>query len=212
MDFYNKYHFTFHDVIKRHERILNRSKDWEIRIVACMFLIVTIINLLTLSVFCVEEENVDYNVANNLTINANYNYFTYSDTRSVGYITLDKNYIYTITSNYDKHLAFSNDIPSVNVVYDYIEFMTGGDSFSFIPTDEYLYFDFDTSSSVTITRRPINGMNDSVNGLVENVGINQLWGVFENGVSFVGVVVLVAFGLFLVVLAIRRVTKGKSEF
>lgn len=212
---YNKYHFTFHDVIKRHERILNRPKDWEIRIVACMFLIVTIINLLTLSVFCSEIENVDINSVSNLRITPSSNFFTSSVSLSVGYFPLEKGYIYHITNNgtTERFLATSSDIPAINVTYNYIGSINPNDSYDYIcNNDDYLYFDFSRTESVNITREKIVGYNEAIFGLVDNVGTSQIWGVFENGMSFVGVVVLVAFGLFLVVLAIRRVTKGKGEF
>lgn len=219
MDFYNKYHFTFHDVIKRHERILNCPKDWEIRIVACMFLIVTIINLLTLSVFCSEIEDVNVNVLNGLNISSSRNYFDASS-YSLGYFQLEPGYIYHIVFNTggpatgDRHLAISENAPALNGTYNYLGTLSLGNTYDYIANDnEYLYFSyFQQNDAVSVTREKIQGYNGAVEDLVNNVGVNQIWGVFENGISFVGVVVLVAFGLFLVVLAIRKISKGKSEF
>lgn len=56
------------------------------------------------------------------------------------------------------------------------------------------------------------GLANVASDLAQNVGVSQLYGVFESGVDFIGVVVLVAFGLFLVFLLIKKISKGKSDF
>lgn len=56
----------------------------------------------------------------------------------------------------------------------------------------------------------INGnYNNVISDLVDNVSFN-LWNVFNNGIPFILVVVLVSFGFYLIIHAIKEVSKGRD--
>lgn len=179
------------------------------------FLLIILVFVNVSQVLAVETENVDYNVVNNLSIYYTRNYFNTSSSANTGYLLLEKGYIYYITKTTGScSLATSNEVPAVNVPYNYLGELSSGDVYSYLSNSDtdYLYFCFSNDANVIVTREKIEGMNDAIGGLVDNVGISNLWGVFENGIDFVGVVVLVGFGLLLVALLIKKVSKGKSDF
>lgn len=89
--------------------------------------------------------------------------------------------------------------------------MNRGNSYSFISND-YNYLFFNNVDWGYLTREKIANMDGAIGDLVSNVGPQQLWSVFESGIDFIGIVVLVAFGLFLIVLLIKKLSKGKSDF
>lgn len=214
---YSKYKFNYFDVVKRHERIINRPKDWEIKALAIIILMVTFIYTFTSFGFCSEVEQVEFDSVPKIRIYSNYNYFVQDLTTNgigVGYFPIESGYIYYIKNNHNfaRQLAVSSNIPALNVTYNYIGELEPGETYSYIGSSGYLYFDFSSYQNISVSREKMSSQGVAVSELVDNVGINQIWGVFESGISFVGVVVLVAFGLFLVVLAIKKVSKGKSEF
>lgn len=218
---YSKYKFNYFDVVKRHERIINRPKDWEIKVLAIIMLMVTFLYTFTSFAFCSELEEVDFSIVNGIRIRTDTNYFSSGDGSSyVGYLELEKGYIYHISkvnsgTSYAQ-VALCNNTPALNVPYNFLTAIAPGQSYSYIPSnDDYLIISFNTNSdgsTINVTREKIDSYEGAVSDLVDNVGVNQVWEVFGNGVDFIGVVVLVAFGLFLVVLAIKKVSKGKSEF
>lgn len=181
--------------------------------VAFVLVILVIFNIG--SCFAVEVENVESTQVSGLAITSNNNYFTSTSSHSVRYITLEKGYIYHFTNNstqYPQSVCFSYDVPSVNVPYYDYRAVPVGESFSFVSNDyDYFYF-AGQDTNMVVTREKIANMDGAVGDLVSNVGVNQLWSVFENGIDFIGIVVLVAFGLFLIVLLIKKLSKGKSDF
>ena len=54
-------------------------------------------------------------------------------------------------------------------------------------------------------------MPNAVNTLATTVNANALWGVFADAVPYISVVVLVAFGFYLVRRMIKGVSKGKAK-
>lgn len=214
---YSKYKFNYFDVVKRHERIINRLKNWEVKVLAIIMLIVTFIYTFTNFSFCSEIENVDTTIVNGIYIAPNSNIFTTDSNRYLLYCETEPGYIYyikNVSTSTSIRIAYSDSVPIVNGTYTSLGLLSAGETYTY-SGNTYLYLCSNSNvdgANVQITRERINGYNGVVSDLVDNVGVNQIWGVFENGVSFVGVVILVAFGLFLVVLAIRKVSKGKSEF
>lgn len=173
------------------------------------------------SCYASDSESVSYDIVSGIYIAPNSNYFVTNTSASTGYFQLEKGYIYTITCSTNTanlRLATSNEIPEANGTYNYLTTIGSSSdtySYSYIVNDSnsYLYFDFSwATTGINVTREKIANYEGAVTDLVDNVGVNQIWSVFEDGTSFIGVVVLVAFGLFLVVLAINKVSKGKSEF
>lgn len=54
-------------------------------------------------------------------------------------------------------------------------------------------------------------MQNAVNTLATTVTSDALWGVFADAVPYISVVVLVAFGFYLVRRMIKGVSKGKAK-
>lgn len=54
-------------------------------------------------------------------------------------------------------------------------------------------------------------MTNAVNTLATTVSSDALWGVFADAVPYISVVVLVAFGFYLVRRMIKGVSKGKAK-
>lgn len=164
---------------------------------------------------CAEIENVDFNIVDGISITSNSNAFISNSNGHIGYFQTEKGYIYYIKNNLTNNglnLATSDDIPSLNVPYNYIMLLSAGDTYTYVG-DGLLYFDFGTNtngSAITVTREKINNQEGTINELVSNVGPNAIWGIFEIAIDYIWVVVLVAFGIFLISVIIRKLSKGKG--
>lgn len=171
-------------------------------------------------VFAYEEEDVQPTYLSGIVATENSNSFSSNSNYAINYIKVEKGYKYTIEIiapvQGNRLIVGSSSAPAVNVNYDilYSGFTSG--SYTYVANnDNYLFITLSPNISVAnlkFTRIRLDSQETAVDDLVNNVGVNQLWGVFENGIDFVGVVVLVGFGLFLVILLIKKMSKGKSEF
>lgn len=54
-------------------------------------------------------------------------------------------------------------------------------------------------------------MTNAISTLSTTVSSDALWGVFANSVPYIGVVVLVGFGFYLIRRMIKGVSKGKAK-
>ena len=54
-------------------------------------------------------------------------------------------------------------------------------------------------------------MTNAVSTLATTVSSDALWGVFAETVPYIGVVVIVAFGMYLIRRMIRGISKGKAR-
>lgn len=162
---------------------------------------------------CAEVESVDVTTAN-LSINSSRNYFISSETGTVGYFNIEKGYIYHITNNSatsERLVVLSQNSPAVNVEYTILTSIPIGSSFDYIANqDTTMYISYGASSQSTITREKVASMDGVVGDLVENVGIQSLWNTFNDSVPFISIVVLFAFGLFIIIALIRKLRKGKG--
>lgn len=160
-------------------------------------------------------EDVSFSTVNGIFIDPSRNYFQTTSTSGLGtgYFEIENGYIYTIknTSSFNRNIAMSNSIPAVNVTYQFITTLEPNESYSFISTGvSYLYFDFSGTSGISIEREEVEGMNNAVNGLVNNVGINNLWNIFDTSINYIVIVILFAFGFFIIVALIKKLRKGKG--
>lgn len=182
------------------------------------FILVILVIFNVSQCFAVEGEELSFTSAGNIMIDPNNNYFTSSQYEITGYLLMEKGYIYHVfvpdSFSLPRNVAVSNVAPAVNVRYEFLSTIQPGGSYNYIcDNDQYLYFSLSSyNDGVVVTREKVENMNGAIGDLVSNVGVNQLWSVFESGIDFAGVVVLVAFGLFLIVLLIKKLSKGKSDF
>lgn len=54
-------------------------------------------------------------------------------------------------------------------------------------------------------------MENAISALTTTVSANSLWGVFADAVPFIGIVVVVGLGFYLVRKMIKGVSKGKTK-
>lgn len=54
-------------------------------------------------------------------------------------------------------------------------------------------------------------MNNAVSTLATTVSADALWGVFASAIPYISVVVLVAFGFYIVRRMIKGISKGKAK-
>lgn len=188
--------------------------------IAFMFVVVTLVSICS-CVFAAED--VDVNTENGLYINIGQSCLSSNNEQKLFYLELEPNYNYNLhfdvsASNF--RYAFGNELSVDAPIYNYAYIgETSGFDLTFNSNNyNYLYFYLNdlggglNSSDIVVSREAVTGMQTTIGGLVDNVGVSQLWGVFESGIDFVGVVVLCAFGFFLVFLLIKKITKGKSDF
>lgn len=190
-----------------------------VRIVSLSILLFAIISFVhSSSVFADTEQISPDGTVTGIVINPNSNVFVSNQgsTRHTGYVSVDKDYIYYIkntSSSTPVYIASSNEIPSLGGTYNFIYTLDVGNTYTYRPTGDYLYFDFTTNvtnSYPLITREKLGSMGSAVNDLVDNVGVNNLWSVFEIAIDYIWVVVLVAFGIFIITRLIMRLSRGKE--
>ena len=168
--------------------------------------------------FVFADDDLSFTRVPNLVINTNYNYFTYSENGSVGYIQMEKGYIYHISFDSsgagDRTVAVSSSVPELYSTYSYLTFLKPGDTFSYACTsDEYLYLDYSWYNVlVTVSSERIPGINSAIDDLVNNVGIDNIWSIFDISVNYIVVVVLFAIGVYIIFSFIKKGSKGKSGF
>ena len=185
--------------------------------VAFILVILVIFNIG--SCFASETESVNLDTIQNVVAVANSNAFVSTSGNSSLYFLAEKGYRYNInvvnSFQNSRLVVTSSAMPSVNVEYNILYYLQNeGDNYVFNSySDQYITISSNVPSGyIVVTRERIENMNGAIGDLVSNVGPQQLWGVFESGIDFIGVVVLVAFGLFLIVLLIKKLSKGKSDF
>lgn len=57
----------------------------------------------------------------------------------------------------------------------------------------------------------VSGMTNAVSALSTTVSSDALWGVFADAVPYIGVVVLVGLGFYLIRRMIKGVSKGRAK-
>ena len=184
-------------------------------IILCIF--VVIMPFWLVKGLCAEIEELTPTTASNLKISPSSNIFESVSTGSVSYIEMEVGYIYYITFDSDsvtsdRQIAISSDVPALNGVYTYLGSISNGNTFTYRPTqNSYFLCSYPTNvNAVTFTREKITSMDGAINDLVENVGANNLWSIFENAVQYIWVVVVAGFGFFIIRIIIKKLSKGKG--
>lgn len=188
------------------------DKKKYVRIVSLSILLFAIISFVHSSSVFADTESVDISSVN-LSMSASRNYFT-SGSSSVGYFELEKGYIYHITnlnSSFTRLVVISDDLPGVNVTYTVLTNIEPLGTYDYIANNNsIMYISYDYSNQASVTREKISGMDSTVSELVNNVGIDNIWSIFEIAIDYIWVVVLVAFGIFIITRLIKRLSRGKE--
>lgn len=174
-------------------------------------------------------------VSSDLFFDTSSGQFQSDDDFSVVYFDLVEGHNYTLT--YDTSYWPTQDVqgaskfygilstqePSAGVSGDLI--MTanltsyGSGSFTFVAPDNgylvfsvsaiYNFYQYFDSNCLTLVDNSSDVMQNSVDSLVNNVGQEQIWSIFDTGIPIALLVVLVAFGIFIIGFASRKIQKGK---
>ena len=183
------------------------------KIFTCFVLIIVTI-FCVLNTFCFAAENVDYMIANDLSISLTVNTFQYNVDNDVGYFLVQSNYIYHISnnSNYNRYIALSSSVPVVGGEYQFLKKLEPGETFEFRGNlnNQYLYFDFANITGVTVTSEKVGSMHDSMILLSESLTSGNIWSVFGNLVPYILIVVLFAFGWWFFEHWIKEISKGRE--
>lgn len=163
---------------------------------------------------CADTETVTGERINGVAIYPNNNYFVENNSTFVICFQIEKGYKYTLTNvaGVSRDIVFSHDLPSPNVVYDFIKSLPNGESYSFILDDNSYFYISGTSGSYQMTREKLSSMNGAVSDLVDNVGFDSIWNIFDISIKYILVVVVFAFGVFIIFKIIKMNSKGKQGF
>lgn len=178
-----------------------------------LFLSVLFINFFVICGYC--SENVELSQVSGITIDFNGNAFVANSAGNVKYFLAKKGYKYTISlssaSDINRLFCTSENVPALNVPYTLLGVFVAGTEYNYIPSDD-VYIGLATSNYWSVTSEQLPGFDSSINDLVNNVGPSALWGIFGNTTNYILIVVSVSLGLFLLVCAIRGISKTKSKF
>lgn len=145
---------------------------------------------------------------------SNTKFYTFGSFNGYVYDISNTDYLIINSSeSYDIDFAFSIDYPAIGVSYYEPYKVLPSTTYYIDLTDKnYNYFVVSTNKAndVFSVKTKNNGMIESVDGLVNNVGINSLWNIFDISVNYIVVVVLFAFGVYIIFRIIRKISKGKE--
>lgn len=171
--------------------------------------------------FCSENTEIDGTIINGLALGSNdYNGVLHSGSSNVIYFPVESGKKYNIvfdeglTSGANRYIFQSPDIPAVGVSYNFIAELNAGNSFTYVANDEYLAIfslsaNVDLLNLIKVYELP-SGMSDSVDSLVSNVGIDSIWNIFDISINYIVVVVLFAFGCYIIFRIIKKISRGKE--
>lgn len=120
-----------------------------------------------------------------------------------------------LNSSSGRTILFLSEKPSIGVTFDSYQLVQGNSTFTFtVPEDGYVFISNSHSNTVTDVGK-LYDLTDSFKEvallLSRSVGVSNLWEIFENSVAYIGVVVLVSFGFYLIFHNIKEVSKGKEK-
>ena len=112
--------------------------------------------------------------------------------------------------------GFSNSLNANSEVFNY-SYYPSATTYSTVidgTTSNYLFFDVSSKDSVTlnytILKVSSDGYSNAVTNLVDNVGISSIWNIFDISINYIVVVVLFAFGCYIIFRIIKKVSRGKE--
>lgn len=186
-------------------------------VIALTFILVTIFSIF--NCFCFASENIDleyyYNIIADDTTNT---FVSSSDGSCIGFFA-EKGYRYTIKAvddfSFSRIIVSSSSEPAIGVSLDvlFITLLNSGDYFSYSANEDvYITISKNVASNkLVVERELLSGLDKTIEKLVDNVGLQSLWSVFNTSVPYVLVVVVVAFGIYLIFRMIKGLSKGKGR-
>lgn len=165
---------------------------------------------------CAEFETVEIEGVNGLRITMDSNYFTSVTGSAIATFNAEPGYKYTITTNATttRIIVTSSEYPELNGIYNIIGTINPSEStsFSFIVNSNTQISLNGNKSGYTVQREKLEGMNSTISDLVDNVGFNSIWNIFDISINYIVIVVVFALGCFIIFKLIKKVSKGKEGF
>lgn len=191
------------------------------KLLICLSIFVVLLPFYLITFVYADSGYVDYTTIENAVINSSKTIVQNND-YNVIYFPVNSDNQYTVhishldsmaPGNYRYGFTSSTNVDFGLILDTYAQIFTETNEISFdLPSGYNGYFcvvssGANTSFDVTYTS---DNMSNAVNGLVDNVGINNIWGIFDISINYIVIAVLVAFGIYIVFRFIRKISKGKE--
>lgn len=207
------------------------SKFWKLDkidkiVIAFTFIVVTMFSIFNCFSYASTEVLLDSNVLEGYSYDSTLDSIQVNTTTTMKYWRLNPYSDYIVISNIDnspRRLRILNTLevnksgagvydfiiqPNSSVTLDLKEYQGYKDLFLYTsaPNSEVsMFFNIDVYEFVD------SGFNAAIKNLANNVGIFSLWNTFEFIFPFALIVVVVAFGIYLIIRMIKGLSKGKGR-
>lgn len=166
----------------------------------------------------------EWELVPNLAVNFDSNNFYSIDNENsvVSYYQLvpGNEYVFYNTSSSNCTLRLCSEVPRDLLPFRNFVEVSANSSYSFVAGDNsYIYITTFTKNGGTeliLNNRFLydvtSAFDNSIGSLVDNVGVSQLWGIFDISVNYIVVVVLFVIGVYIIFSFIKKGSRGKSGF
>lgn len=187
-------------------------------IVSIIFFVIII--SFSLNIFAAEEVEITGNLLEGFNIQGTSQGVLVEGSSKLLYFSIEPGKTYKIIFDSDSSLGTnrfifqSSEVPEIGVDYTLLANINSGTSYTFTAASDYVCI-FSVSGNVNILNlikvyEMPSGMSNSIDTLVDNVGVDSIWGIFEIAIDYIWVVVLVAFGIFIITRLIKKLSRGKE--
>lgn len=188
-------------------------------ILLCIFVVLLPFFLIT-TTFASEGSEIEGNIINGFNIQGTSSGTLIEGSSKLIYFNIIPGKTYKIDFDNDNTLGSnrfifqSSEVPDIGVRYNLLANINSGSSYTFTANEDYVSI-FSISGNTNILNlirvyEIPSAMNSTVDSLVENVGVDSIWNIFDISIDYIVVVVLFAFGVFLIFTVIRKISKGKG--
>lgn len=129
-------------------------------------------------------------------------------------LEVGKTYKMTYSGDMDLRLCFTETEPSAGVeVNGFLRNAPNGYVFT-AETDNAFLFTYDTSSRFNMENIKIeefNGMQTTLYNLIDNIGSDSFFGVFETAIPFLLIIVLASLAFYIIFRLFSGISKGKAR-
>lgn len=148
-------------------------------------------------------------VSNNTGLTSNTNFDTYYFP-----VTSGSTYVVNYSNIADGRIAFSDSVELGTRVNEFFRIGNVDGQYIFTPEDDGYFFLICSDHTVNpvIKVSISDSYENSIGSLVNNVGIENIWSIFDISVNYIVVVLLFAIGVYIIFSFIKKGSKGKSGF
>lgn len=139
-----------------------------------------------------------------------------SDSSTMTYIRVSKGLKYRIVNDTGVPIIAASSFDELKIgssIFHYVNIESGSE-YIYEVVDDVSFVGFIGSSPGTFFPSVYiesEGMPSTISILANNLAFSHLWNVFETGVPYVAVVVVVGFGFYIIIGMIKGLSKGKAR-